>query len=1317
MVRFYLVAVFFIITSLTFAQNNFRSKVSGDWNQSGTWEEFIAGSWQSTGNTPTSVSGSITIQTGNVVTVTQNVSADQATVQTGGSLILNDGVVLTINNGVLNDLTVSGTIEFLGESFISGGGNFVLNGTLKSGSLNATGAIVTGTTAGNIRVSSRTYNPGSAVIYNGLGAQFIGNGHPAANATTEIDNASGITFTTTTPGNSGSSRLFLGSTLTLTSGDLNIISSSTVARILYLNGNVTANGNFITFAGPNVDLYVAGSGSFGAFPFPSGAQTIRSLFFTRTSSTLVFNELMTFVRGITTSGAITFNQATTIGSTVSVNSTGAIDFNDDATLKGSLNMTNGTLVSFQGQTLSLAGNFNSSGGELAANSASTLSLTGSLAHTTPLQFSASANTLGQLTINKSNATGVSVRVSSPLTITTLLTLTNGELDIVGNSLSLNSGATLSKAGAAAITTSSPSGGPWNLEYTGTSSTTAFEIPESGTVSSLSINTNTSSIVTLTQALTVTGSFSNPNTGRTFTAGANALTVKSFTNGGTFNAPSTTLTITNGDFINNRTFNHNGGEVIIGGSTTMSGTLITTTNFNDLTINSGASLTAPAVLNIFGAFVNNGTFNAANGKVVFNNPTTTLTGTSINSTNFFDVTIQPTVTLTPGTTFILSGTLLINGTFVTTGGTLICNGNCNLTGGHVATTTFNNIVINASATLTAPATFNIAKNFTNNGAFVSGTSTEVFTGTTVLSGSQINSTVFGGITINNGAQLTAPTTLTLTKNFLNNGIFVVGVGTVVFAGTTIQTIISASPITFNNITITNSTAVVRVESNQNLKGVLTLASNAQFDADGASNNKVLKILSTSDAAASDGSVATLPTGAKVLGDVTVQRYFGIKDDKDRFISSPVKNAAVSELQNSGVLITGSFTGTSYPCTGCDNNGSNLKYYDESEAGVLTKGYIGFPGTTNTDTLKRGYGYALYMWNGVAPTQFELRGPINTGTIPFTTVSFHNTGNPNADGWNLIGNPYPSSVQWNSTGWTRSGISAVVWVWDVTAELWRSCNFNTPNGGNLPNCKIATGEAFWVQATSATPSLSIKETAKVSPGAAFYRERGPSIEGITVSLGHEGYTDNAYIYMNPDGTNDVDRGLDAYKLETGIERMSVSLLAGASNKKLLEFVTNDAGFDREIPIGIAGKDGSYELSFQALGSNFKTDGLYLVDKYQNTVTKLSDTYSFELNNNVISRENRFFISRKAEQNIQISTETLISYYPNPVTNTLYIDVSAQEVNRVSLVNSMGQLVQDVVLEDNLNRRKGEIKMSEMNGGIYFVKVITTNKGVHTYKIVKN
>jgi hypothetical protein len=116
--------ILFIITiiftgyeSVYSANEIFRSNGSGNWNTASTWQVFFNGNWVPASSTPDQSSSTITITVGDVVTVTENVTADQ--IALGGTISINDGVTLTYpGNGAT--FTVAGTISGTGTLKVEG---------------------------------------------------------------------------------------------------------------------------------------------------------------------------------------------------------------------------------------------------------------------------------------------------------------------------------------------------------------------------------------------------------------------------------------------------------------------------------------------------------------------------------------------------------------------------------------------------------------------------------------------------------------------------------------------------------------------------------------------------------------------------------------------------------------------------------------------------------------------------------------------------------------------------------------------------------------------------------------------------------------------------------------------------------------------------------------------------------------------------------------------------------------------------------------------------------------------------------------------
>ncbi len=146
----------------------------------------------------------------------------------------------------------------------------------------------------------------------------------------------------------------------------------------------------------------------------------------------------------------------------------------------------------------------------------------------------------------------------------------------------------------------------------------------------------------------------------------------------------------------------------------------TTNF---TINSGATVVAPAQLSITGDYTNSGTFTAGTG-----------------TTTFAKIESSPATTTISGAT---SGTSAFSHVVLQGYGTTTFSGN--------NASTSNLFITNASTTLLAPSLLTIAGNYSNSGRFVASTSgTTTFNGTSqqTLSGNLTGASAFKNLAITN-----------------------------------------------------------------------------------------------------------------------------------------------------------------------------------------------------------------------------------------------------------------------------------------------------------------------------------------------------------------------------------------------------------------------------------------------------------------------------------------------------------------------------------------------------------------------------------------
>jgi len=511
---------------------------------------------------------------------------------------------------------------------------------------------------------------------------------------------------------------------------------------------------------------------------------------------------------------------------------------------------------------------------------------------------------------------------------------------------------------------------------------------------------------------------------------------------------------------------------------------------------------------------------------------------------------------------------------------------------------------------------------------------------IFQGGSGNVAVTGPFTIS-GAKFTAPSsTLDLKGNFsLTAGTFTHNNGTLRLSGTNgKQTITSSTVNTFNNITVTNTSAATgaSIESSQNLAGVLTLGNNVVFDADGNSNNAIFTLLSTGDSPTRDAAIGVLPAGAKVSGNVTVQRYMAIEGPGKgriyRYIASPLQAATVADIQKE-ISITGAFTGTS-KCSGCTTAASMFAYNEKiltdlNKNGVADAddGYEGFPVASNTETLAPGKGYAMFVRGNLMTTAlWDVRGEINTGNVTPVTfpMTFTSSGKIGNDGWNLVGNPFPSTIDWDATnGWTKTNVDAAIYIRDNGLTNTQIAAWNGAVGTNGGSSRIAMGQGFWVKANgNGAPVLRADENVKAAgTQTTFFRKATPE-NLLRITLANTTTRDEAVVHFRDDASEKFDSHADALKLANATFNLS-SLMADGQALAINSLPA--LGCNNSIKLNVTDiAAGNYTLNFSEYETFPEALQISLTDNFTNSTINVREakSYSFAVTSQAASYGNNRF-----------------------------------------------------------------------------------------------
>lgn len=524
---------------------------------------------------------------------------------------------------------------------------------------------------------------------------------------------------------------------------------------------------------------------------------------------------------------------------------------------------------------------------------------------------------------------------------------------------------------------------------------------------------------------------------------------------------------------------------------------------------------------------------------------------------------------------------------------------------------------------------------------------------------------------------------------------------------------------NNLTLNRSGVTVTLGSKIKVFGTLTPTAGTLA----SGGNLVLVSNASVTAGIASGS-------GSITGNVTVQRFIPSSARRWRFMSSPVTSATLADLQDNIQI-----TGTGGATNGFDASASNsasVFSYTESTTGDLNTGWVA--ATNITNSMTPGKGYRIFVrgsrdagrLNGTVTTQdavtLDFSGTVNSGNIDMSPTYTAANGDAN-DGWNYMGNPYPSAIDWNAfhdagrtgsspdfTGTDYAHLDAVVYVYNAFTNSYDSYN-PISNGGTLTNGLIPSGAAFWVKASASGPTMTMKETYKSSstPAAVFkndYKDRD-----FRIRLTKDSINSDEMVLKYIDEATAAKDVYDIAKM-WGAE---VNIAAMGSDKAYLAL--NAKPFNGEsdtVKLSVyARTTGNYTLTFvnaEEFASNLP---LYLLDYYTGDIIDLrtQSTFTFQVNmsNSASYGDSRFelvvgkmpvVILPTAVRDVE-NTATQIEVYPYVAQHSITIRGLKAVPSQFEIRDLNGRLMKQVQSAANAEG-KVELSLNNLPSAMYMVWV---------------
>jgi len=377
------------------------------------------------------------------------------------------------------------------------------------------------------------------------------------------------------------------------------------------------------------------------------------------------------------------------------------------------------------------------------------------------------------------------------------------------------------------------------------------------------------------------------------------------------------------------------------------------------------------------------------------------------------------------------------------------------------------------------------------------------------------------------------------------------------------------------------------------------------------------------------------------------------------------------------------------------------------------------TDNTTSLGVMKGYATKFIDGDKVAGFS--GSINNGTL---SIALTRTVGETFEGFNLVGNPYISAIDWgdetNDPGgadWLAKTNIENNSIWYRTNGTFATYNGNSGVGTNGGQRYIPAMQGFWVRVSSGqtTGELQVDNTVRTHGSVSMYKSaqvKNNTLLHLNVSNGT--FNDEIALSFAPSATE----GYDIYDTEKMFATNAAvpQLFTYSDGHKLAINSLPVLTGNRVIPLGFVNNI-TEQMTIRIRGiSNLDPNvKVFLEDKITGEMHDMTDiqTYTFEANPS--SDTGRFILHFNQTQGV-LSQEPLKIKKPLNVYasgKTIYVNPGSDigKAKHLTVFDITGKLI----YQEDLNINNSTLHTFSLNkaNGMYLVKLTGTNFS-KTYRV---
>ena len=450
----------------------------------------------------------------------------------------------------------------------------------------------------------------------------------------------------------------------------------------------------------------------------------------------------------------------------------------------------------------------------------------------------------------------------------------------------------------------------------------------------------------------------------------------------------------------------------------------------------------------------------------------------------------------------------------------------------------------------------------------------------------------------------------------------------------------------------------------------------------------------------GGSLTIPVdnALTISGDLSLSGDFTIKSDA---------SGSGSFIENGTLGVTGNLTAERYvtaaqwhsiasPLSGTTAN----VFYLNANPDVWLKEHNE---PTNTYTYLTDLSTPLgemkgfFIWvGGTEPKTFELVGDLRSGTVGEDN-NMTRTASGTENGWNYVGNPFTSAIDWNATsGWTKTNVSNTIYVYN--SPNWATWNGSVGiDGGSR---YIPMGQGFFVSVLDGNSdgTLKMNHEVMVHNNEPFLKQPTDDLDKfIKLTLSGGSHTDETIIQLHENFTDEFDCQYDAHKLFS-LNTNAPQVYSTANNFLAINGLPLST---TEVPIDVRGAD-SLMMTFSLTESTGFGD-VFLLDHHTGGQINLSvEDYAFTYDQNIKDRFTVYFTTVTDIYDLDKDPIKIYAYQ-----KVIRVMVPDRQETEIFVYNLTGQITHQITGHPGMN----EIQVNTT--GYYVVRAVS-NSIVSTKKV---